>query len=371
MRGGFTFCGQDIADYGLEYAPESENTYVYAPTEAELHIETFDGHDGGYFYGVSKKPKEFILRCFFEGKQIDRGIMTKVFNLFKTGKSGKLVFKRKPWCYYYATVIRNPGAEFTNYLNGIITITMQASYPFARGESAYVENETEEERARHAFYNLPSDLYHDDVMLNTGLFEKSEMAPNLVYTDVSEGTTFLLANPGTERAHLGIAIMGRADDGVTIVNNTTKQKCSITTIKKEATTDVNKEIFIDGINGKTMIRGGGESNIAFLYHNEGFIELEPSFPVIRNVFATYQNGTNVEISANVNENVVGKFIFINNKWRKIVAQTNCLLTVRGEDTISTSGSEITTISLMNELYIPSVPEVEIDRISFIYKPTFA
>ena len=371
MKGGFTFCGQDIADYGLEYAPENENTYVYAPAESELHSEIFEGHNGGYIYGAYKKPKEFILRCFFEEKQIDRGIMTRVYNLFRVGKSGKLVFKRKPWCYYYATVTSNPSAEFTNYLNGLITITMQASYPFARGESMSLDTETEEEKKLHAFYNLPTDPCHDDIMLNTGLFDKAEMVPPLNYENLTEATSILLANPGTERAHLGITAMGDAGSGVTIANSATGQKCRIVAMSKAVTTEVNKEVFIDGINGKTILRGTGDSHIAFLYHDEGFIELEPSFPVIRNVFISYTGGTNINFTNNIEENVVGKFIFAANKWRKIVAQSGRSLTVRGSDSLESSGSEQTIISSMNELYISPVSTMNLDRIGFVYKPTFA
>ena len=48
MLGGFTFCGVDIADIGLDYAPELADTFVYAPSRVRVHEETIDTHDGGY-----------------------------------------------------------------------------------------------------------------------------------------------------------------------------------------------------------------------------------------------------------------------------------------------------------------------------------
>ena len=361
MKGGFTFCGHDIADFGLEYAPENENTYVYAPAEAEVHEEIFDGHHGGYQYGATKKPKEIILRCFFEEKQIDRGIMTRVYDLFRIGKSGKLVFKRKPWCYYYATVVSNPKPEFTNYLNGLITITMKAYYPFARGDSL---DDTE----KHAFYNLPTDLYHDDIMLNTALFTSEDMVPDFHYTNLTQQTSILLANPGTERAQVGIAAMGDAGTGIIIANATTKQKCKLVAMSKSVTTDVNKEVFVDGINGKTSLRGAGSNEIAFLYHDEGFIELEPSFPAIRNIFASYNNSNQIEVLNQIPD-VVGKYIFINHEWYKIVNQDESNLTTNR--IVDGAGQERTMISSMNEITITPDSTMNIDRISFIYKPTFA
>ena len=362
MEGGFTFCGCDIAELGLEYAPENENTYVYAPTEAEIHDETFDGHHGGYAYGATKKPKEFILRCFFEEKAIDRGIMTRVYDLFRVGKSGKLVFKRKPWCYYYVTVKSRPKTEFTNYLNGLITITMTAYYPFARGINF---GDTED----HAFYNLPSDLYHDDVVLNTGLLNKEGMVPSLSYTNLTSQKSIILFNPGTEPAQVGIAASGDSGSGVTIKNYTTGQECKLVAMSKAVTTDVNKEVFCDGINGKTLLRGAATSEIAFLYHDHGFIELEPAFPILRNVFINYTGNTTIQLINNIKKDVRGEYIFANNKWLKILTQENNSIIVN--EPVGISGEERTCICKMNELSIEPDSTMNIDRISFSYKPTFA
>lgn len=367
MDGGFSFCGHDISECGLEYAPEMENTYVYAPAEASIHETTYEGHNGGYEFGYSLQPKEFILRCFFEEKQIDRGIMTRIYNLFKPGRSGKLVFKRRPWCYYYATVTSNPKPEFTNYLNGTVTITMKAYYPYARYDSF-------DNAEKHLFYNAWEDLYHDNIMQNTGLFEKEEMVPDLTLTNLTESSPILnkpilLPNPGTERAKVGIAIAGDAVDGITIANRTTQQECKFVLITKALTTNVGKEVYCDGLNGKTVLRGNGESNISFMFHDSGFIELEPSYPAIRNVYASYKKNNNqIEILNNIEQNVVGKYIFIINKWHKINVQSGNTLTV--DETISANGEEKTIISSMNEIYI-SAPTMSIDRISFTYRPTFA
>ena len=104
MKGGFTYRGVDIAELGLEYAPEIEETYVYRPAASTLPDETFDGHNGGYYYGITYQPKEFTLRCFFEEERIDRGVMAKVYATFKKGSSGRLVFQRRPWCYYNVVI---------------------------------------------------------------------------------------------------------------------------------------------------------------------------------------------------------------------------------------------------------------------------
>ena len=104
MQGGFSFCGTDIAELGLEYVPDNANTYVWAGSTYKVHEQAFDGHDGGYFYGTTTAAKPFTLRCIYQETHINEGILTKVESFFRKGKSGRLVFKNRPWVYYVATV---------------------------------------------------------------------------------------------------------------------------------------------------------------------------------------------------------------------------------------------------------------------------
>ena len=138
MHASFSFCGIDIESLGLSYAPEIENTYIFKPANSISHIETSDAHNGGYYYGSNYEPKEFTLRCFFEEKSIETRALPEVYRLFRVGASGKLIFSRSPWCYYYATVTDPIELNLTNYLNGSVTIHMKAMYPFARSDIARI-----------------------------------------------------------------------------------------------------------------------------------------------------------------------------------------------------------------------------------------
>lgn len=372
MRGGFTFCGYDIADFNLEYAPENENTYVYRPSVTNVHEEVFEGHNGGYYYGAYREPKEFILRCFYEEKDIDRGLMSKVFQFFKTGKSGELIFKRMPWYAYYATVIDVNDRDMLNYRNGLITITMKAGYPFARGV-----NVSEPYTNEHLFYSLPIDKYHDKVIQNTGLFAKPEMVPQMSFTDIQltapNNKTIYLANPGTERAAVGLIVAGNAGSGIIIANKTTKQECKIVGLSRAVTTGKNKELYIDGISGKTVLRDSISSEISFLYHSGGFIEIEPTNPVIRNLYVASVGNNTVALVNNLEQNVIGRYIYINSHWHKILNQSDeNVLTVRvsNEEPLGEQ-NESTMICDLNEITISPVSELFLDKISFVYKPTYA
>ena len=372
MRGGFTFCGYDIADFNLEYAPDKENTYVYRPAKTIVHEETMDGHNGGYYYGAYKQPKEFVLRCFYEEKDIDRGLMSKVFQLFRVGKSGQLVFKRMPWYAYYVTVTEVNDRDMTNYRNGLITITMKAGYPFARGINVNAPFTNE-----HLFYSLPIDKYHDKVIQNTGLFIRSEMVPQMTFGDIQltapNTKTIYLANPGTERAAVGLTLAGNAGGGIIIINNTTKQECRIVGMTRSATTGSSKELYIDGISGKTVLRNNVSSEISFLYHSGGFIEIEPTNPVIRGLFVSVSGTNTITLFNNLEQDVVGRYIFINSHWHKILNQTeDNVLTLRvSEEEPLGDQNESTMICDLNEITISPVTELYLDTLSFNYKPTYA
>lgn len=357
IEGGFSFCGVDIADLGLTYVPEKEDTYVYAPAEANIYEETFEGHNGGYYYGASKQPKEFKLRCLFEESSLDEGVMAKIHNLFRIGKAGKLIFARRPWCYYYATVTSVPHPELNNYMNGLVTINMKAYYPYARSDK---------------MYNELTDVDHFRVMRNTAMPESEDMIPQTSFTNLTEQTEILLLNPGTERAHVSIIVAGDVGDGVTIYNKTTNQTCGLVAISKADTTDSDKEVYIDGVSGKTLLRGSSESELAFMYHDEGFIELESAGEPMRQLFAYYEPGNTVMLTNQVHINLIGKYIYIDNKWRKIVEQINSdvdRFTVTPE--IEHSGNEKTMVVSMNELIITPKTTMNLDKLNFSYKPTFA
>ena len=355
MHASFSFCGTDIEDLGLSYAPEIENTYISKPANSVSHIQTFDSHDGGYFYGSNFEPKEFTLRCYFEEQSIETRVLAEVYRLFKVGTSGKLIFSRNPWCYYYATVTDPIDLNLTNYLNGSLTIHMKAMYPFARSD---------------VLKNTRAEKYHDQLMSNSAVFEKDEMILPYSYNNLTQKTKLILANQGTERAALGVAIAGNVNDGVVITNETTGQSCKFVAVKKEKTSDVNKEVIIDPISGKTTLVGAGTKELAFLYHEYGFLELESSFPAVRNIYVNSLGSESLNIANILNQNMVGKYIFAVNQWRKIIDQPD-KHTLVVDSEVPAGSMERTMIIPMNEIIVTPITTMDITSLRFIYKPTYA
>lgn len=352
MVESFSFCGVDVTDLGLEYVPDLENTYVYKPAEAEMHEETFEGHHGGYFYGATRKPKEFILRCCFE-ERIDKGLLAQFHSLFKVGRKGKLIFTKRPWCYYYATVTEIDDTELLSYRSGILKVSMKAGYPFGLCDD---------------FVNIRTDPFHDEIALNTGLFENPDMILPTSFTSITKQTSFLLANPGTERASVGIKIQGNVGTGVNVTNSTTGQTCRFIGFDDDITTNSGKWVYVDGITGKVLLTNmASDTKLAFLYHDAGFIELDPGFPVLRDIYAS-SSGTTVTTTNIIHEDLSGKYIFLDSSWCKITKSVDKHTFTTNKTANCTAVR--TTVMPLNEIVIKPDTFMNIN-IEFIYKPTFA
>lgn len=359
MQGGFTFCGTDIHTLGLEYAPDNAHTYVYGKSPAKVHELDYDAHDGGYFYGTSTAPKVFSLRCYFEEKHINEGVLTRIEQFFTPGRTGKQVFKKRPWIYYMATVTSLDTSLITNYLNGIVTITQKAYYPYGQHEGTSLTD---------------LDLNDPIIFHNSALLADDRTPANYYGSNdepLTEQTSILLYNGGTSPAAVAIELAGSVGKGVTIYNRATKQMCRFVALSKAVTSDVGKYIISDAINGKTVLTDGKTSQLSYQYHDYGFLNLEPAYPIYRNVHVVH--GGNTEIYADegteFSKAMVGQYIYVNGRWMKIAAVPGpTTITVEGKTDVL--GPSVTEIVNMNEIIITPDSEMELTRMNFIYRPTF-
>lgn len=275
--------------------PDNQNTYVFSTVPWKLDEETFEAHDGGYVYGATAQPKDFTLRCIYENNHINDGELTRIMHFFKRGRTGKLIFQTRPWCWYVATVASVDATQMTNYLNGFITIKMRAYYPFARTEQTYIYND---------------DPNETNLLNNTAMMKGVEwdLSKNFASSEITEQTTYQLYNPGTETAAVSIEIAGDVGTGVTITNSTTGQSCKIVALTKAITTDASKYLIIDSLSGKVLLTTGSATEYGFLYHDNGFIDLASNYPVIRNANVTGAYNTNkLNSSTAFDESIIGQY----------------------------------------------------------------
>ena len=358
MRGGISFCGVDVADIGLEYAPDNASTYVFRSGNYKVNEQSFDGHDGGFFYGTTLSPKPFALRFVYQDQHINKGIIAKVNNLFRRGRTGKLVFASRPWVWYIATVTGLNTDQFTNYENGLIVVQLKAYYPFGRYDSIFCSEE---------------EASDETILGNSALLTEAKTPSTEVVADgetLTEAKSITLYNGGTERAAVAIEIAGDVGEGILITNSTTGQSCKFVALSSAISSDAGKYVISDGISGKTVLTNGTTSELAFLYHDYGFVELEPAFPIIRDLPFSYTSGsTEVTCADGGLDGLTGKHVFLDGQWREIVSvpdsnHMNVLPAVlnTGEGT-----GEIVT---MNKITITPVSEMSLTKLNFRYNPTF-
>lgn len=363
MQGGFSFCGTDIADLGLEYVPDNANTYVFAGNDNKIHEQAFDGHNGGYFYGSTSGIKIFHLRCIFQESHINHGILSKIDEEFYIGKTGRLVFSKRPWIYYIATITSVDYRAITNYMNGFVTIQLKAYYPFGRCDDLFYKD---------------WDPNIKNITDNSNMLPLSMAQPTKAVKDgseISQETVLPLYNGGSRNAAVSIELAGDIGNGQKITNENTNKSCGFICLTKELTSNSNKYLVSDAIAGRTVLTDGSTSTHADRYHDYGYLELEPNRILYRDIEVRYMpDGTIYHTPENTErwKDVIGCYIFINGSWSKINSWNdddhNSFTTAA---TYDTPGIARATIATVNEIKISPVSTMSLTRANFIYKPTFA
>lgn len=419
MSGGFSFCGIDCGDLGLEYAPSMQDMYVFREGTYGVHEEAFDAHHGGFYYGNTVKPKDFTLRCIFQDTEVLEGIIARCTRFFRRGRTGKLIFDKRPWLWYVATVVSIDVSQFTNHFNGFFTITMRAYYPFARHRDLYLGPDASEEMKNNT--GLIEDKYMPfvDILNNKRVKKDWGQRPSVndrVYRETESGTPYLhfskgvprkalLYNGGTEYAPVAIEIAGDVGDGLTITNLTTKQSCSFVGMTKTATSDAGKYLVCDSQTGKTLLTNGETSELNFLYHHEGFIDLAPSFPVWRDqtmtmnyktVYMDWKDAQGNVVNDKFNDEYIGKYLWVHREGTEdgdnetayagkyinepygywipitgVVSGTRITAEPPSTATFAVTGTTSDRqIVDMNVIEISAASEADLTRLKFVYRPTF-
>ena len=135
------------------------------------------------------------------------------------------------------------------------------------------------------------------MIANSAMLPKSMAVATSAVADGEELTAYkeiYLYNGGTENAAVAIEIAGDVGDGVAITNPDANKKCSFVALSKAATTDQGRYIVSDAINGRTVLINETTKEVvdASLYHDYGFIHVQPSEIVMRDrIYNVAEDGT--------------------------------------------------------------------------------
>lgn len=191
------------------------------------------------------------------------------------------------------------------------------------------------------------------------------------YTDqIRYRDKILLYNGGNEPSNMSIKITPLQN--LTIVNTTNNSFCKLINIDNYLEKYAGKNMYIDCINGNVYIEEEDGMRHAFLYHDSGFITLDPSMPIKRNIQVSYNGRELTSDNGEFTYHDEGKFIYLEDAWNKIASvidERNAILEIDTQRSNACS----TEIIKFNEIDIIGEDKYndEYDSIEFIYNHTFS
>ena len=343
---GFTYAGVHSGKYNVEYVPDPKARWEASP-EFDVYEEDVAGHDGGYYYGNSAKIRRFTLQCFFE--DIPMETREDIRSWLGRNTSGRLIFDNKPFVYYNVRPSKIVEGEIYTVLtrngeihSGTFTVTFSAYEPY--GFMMYKQIDDGVDLKGAAIYS--------------GILPAAQM-PELISETNTDG---LIYNCGTQPCNTVIQIGGTGTD-VVITNATNGTFCSLLSLPSSGYLEIDSRL------GKVMWVHDGQRDLFFEYHNEGYVTLAPYLPKQFDVGVEYNSGSTTISFYGLSsiENYVGKYIYLEGSWRKIVSVSEEDNTAELQEAMSASGATLTKIVTMNEISVTGTG-MTLNKLSIDYRP---
>ena len=161
---------------------------------------------------------------------------------------------------------------------------------------------------------------------------------------------FLLYNPGTEVGHTVFRIAGDVgEDGLLIRNLTTGQRCRVVNLKADSLLE-GACLELDSEKCQTRITLGDEVQLAFPFHDEGYITLAPYFPFVRTIEVFHAAGSNTVTSDRAFlPYMEGQYLYVGG-WkciRQVTDGNNAILS----EVVESTGKTQTPVVTMNEIEV--------------------
>lgn len=224
--GGFSYRGKNIASFGeMYYIPDASERGEYA-LPYDVDEEEIKGRSGAYYYGSHVEPREFKLRCYYEG--MSQRDLEDIMHWFDRRTKGQLIFDDRDYVYY--NVIPNARITMEDYKvdgcggilhKGVMIISLKSYEAFGHLLAEYLDViGAVVGTSRVGFAVVGEAIIGPN---NETIIYVSAKLPAI--TSINQGK-FYIYNPGTEPTPLNITMMGIASDGL-ITNLTNGQKCAI------------------------------------------------------------------------------------------------------------------------------------------------
>jgi len=351
--GEFSFNGHSCTEFGLHYIPGASERW-FSSTPWKTMEESVTGKAGAYYYGSTVSVREFSLDCYFEDASIER--LEAIERWLNRFAEGKLIFDDRPYVYYMA----RPSApskgktwahEYYQAIgltgSGTCTLSFKAYMPYGMLD--------------RISYDGTNPAKIGSMINRTGLMLNTKTPSTLGNT----AGTYLIYNPGTEFTYPTLKFYGKAPNGLVITNYTTNEKCSL------AAFNLASGQYLE-VHAETGVRLQPSDTIAFEYHLDGYISLAPCIPYDRKIYVSYVSGSNevaVQDMPWLNDEYVGRYIYLNQVWRKILYVRDSGKTLVVNATMNQTADELTDIVVMNEINLSgtslALTDVQIDYTAYV------
>lgn len=343
MGWGFTYRGVHCEKYGLVYNPAIGDLLPFMPAFKPVTAKV-TGRDGAYWYGNTVDARVFTLPCYFEN--VPEYTFGQIYQWLKRDEEGDLIFDERPWVSYRVRPsAAMKGDVYVHTEHGkdglLYSGTMQLEFTAYQPYGTMTMTEWVDDTLG-TFVLSVSRLADGTERVNdgSGVLPREKMP---VMTPVMN-QNILVYNPGTEVTPAIIRIAGTSEGPFVIHNYTTGDALEVIALP------ANDTLVFDAESGK--VYKTSDNDLAYMYHNLGYITLAPCIPFDRDVEISYTQGSNTITSTR------GEFRDIHNRhyvnlggaWYKI-------LHVDDENTATihiacaSTGTEETEIVVMNELYV--------------------
>lgn len=360
----FSFNGVNISRYGLYYAPDTPGWHIWEPRYSTIS-KSVESQHGGQWYDTNVQPKEFDLRCYFEN--MTETNLAMALGLFPRGMRGPLVFDERNWITYDVRVVKPPSvnkhpAKGGTY-SGIMTIALTAFYPFGTSEL----NTLADVR--------PMDDDVNTIISTTGLIEQATMPVNPVATSAApldNQFVWLANNAGDEVADTIVRIAGDVGNGVIMHNADTNQTCKAIGLTKANTTNVGRWLEIHSKTGECFLTDGINKSKAYYMHDNGYLKLVPSAPILRAVSIHYENNKITLPNTGWHQLSFaekGSSVRINNDWARIntiESSTSAFV----DKAYETAGDTVSDILRLNKIVVTPTSTMSLTRFEIVHKNTF-
>jgi phage-related protein len=325
--------------------------------EYETNELDLEGVDGGYRFGPTSSIAEKSIQCFFEN--ITKTQITKMMTWLDKGTYGNLIFDSNPYVYYEVAPAERPEIEIYETTNGADTRTFAGTITIIF--HIYKPHGVMTITSIASYNDLGT--YKNEVLATTGLLTSAITPPNL-FTNISDSTTVLIYNPGTEVSDCKVSIKGQSGDFIEISNLSLGGACTIVNMTHELTTTPNTNLVFDSKKGRVYFDTSPEQ-LAFSFHQLGYIRLLGCGNIKRDVVINYTNESQTITSPTdiFEDDMLGYYVFLHGSWRYIGVITNSK-TATINAPMDATGQEVTQIVRMNRIQIVGTGDWNVSYIKF-------